>query len=194
MENDWRAEHAARKADIVATLESIKLTVESVFVPMSQSRNKDESLPTLNWNVTVKLNGRDILTTDYSAGMAHCPAYDRKVPDTYNRPLKTWREDACRAECEKGFPVVAFTTWGGFRHDMKSPIKPDSVDLMHSLVMDSDVLESGGFEEWAADLGYDTDSRKAESIYRACLEIALKMRGALGDAGLAKLREAFQDY
>lgn len=44
------------------------------------------------------------------------------------------------------------------------------------------------------ELGYDPDSRKAEAIYKACLEIALKLRNALGEDGLAKLREAAQDY
>ena len=30
--------------------------------------------------------------------------------------------------------------------------------------------------------------------YRACLDIALKLRAAIGEDGLAKLREAAQDY
>ena len=49
-------------------------------------------------------------------------------------------------------------------------------------------------EGWAADLGYDTDSRSAEQTYRACLEIGLKMRNGLGDAQLRALRGIYQDY
>lgn len=60
--------------------------------------------------------------------------------------------------------------------------------------MDSDVLESSGFEEWASNFGYETDSRKADSIYRACLEIALKLKAVIGNDGLEQLRLAFQDY
>jgi hypothetical protein len=56
------------------------------------------------------------------------------------------------------------------------------------------VLDSGSFEEWAADYGFDTDSRKAETTYRACLDIALKLRNGIGEDGLRKLQEAFQDY
>ena len=43
-------------------------------------------------------------------------------------------------------------------------------------------------------LGYDPDSRKAEGIYRACLELALKLRNGLGEKLLAELREAVADY
>jgi hypothetical protein len=59
---------------------------------------------------------------------------------------------------------------------------------------DSEVIDHPNFESWASEIGYDADSRKAESIYRACLEIALKLRSALGDRGLKELREACQDY
>jgi hypothetical protein len=34
----------------------------------------------------------------------------------------------------------------------------------------------------------------AEAIYNACIDIALKLRSAIGESGLSELREAFQDY
>ena len=33
-------------------------------------------------------------------------------------------------------------------------------------------MEARSFEEWAADFGYDTDSRKAEKAYRECGKVA----------------------
>lgn len=56
------------------------------------------------------------------------------------------------------------------------------------------MLDSSTFEEWANEFGYDPDSRKAEVIYRACLEIALKLRNGLGEDRLRDLRELFTDY
>jgi hypothetical protein len=67
-------------------------------------------------------------------------------------------------------------------------------DVLASLVMDSSAIDYSTYEEWAGDCGHDPDSRKGEAIYRACLEIALKLRNGLGEAGLAALREAAQDY
>src|SRR5690606_27827140 len=49
-------------------IEEAGLTVAAVFVPWSQSRNKGERSPSLNWRVTLQCKGRDVLTCDYSAG------------------------------------------------------------------------------------------------------------------------------
>lgn len=220
------------KTKPAAALAALGLTVESVFVPFSQSRNKAEKSPSLNWRVTVKRNGRDVLTTDYSAGMGHCPGYKVSAPPAgYRAPdrrrmdgtpypgtsssyrkataaeaLSDYRKDICAAECESGLAMEY--NWQHGAEDFKPrrerapgdtssktiPMLPDPVKVLYSLTMDSSVLDAGGFENWAAEYGYDTDSRNAESIYRECLDIALKLRGAIGDAGLSALQEAFEDY
>lgn len=175
------------------TLAALGITVESVFVPFSQSRNKDSEYHTLNWRVTIKRNGRDVLTTDYSAGTAHCPGYNKKPHAAFHGSGSVYQRIVTRAECEKGKPVKRVLANDDCLHG-KDWIEPSPVDVLCSLSMDSDVLDSGGFEDWAADFGYDTDSRAAESIYRACLELALQMRAAFGSEGMAALQTAFQDY
>ena len=180
---------------IAETLAKLGLTVESNFIPFSQSRNKAEKSPSLNWIVTIKRNSREILTTDYMAGMGHCPSYNKKPPAAWDRPNRFWNPLVCGFECETGFAISPVVSWRrDFVADRKKPILPDPESVIHSLVMDSSVLNHGGFEEWASDYGYDTDSRSAESTYRACLEIALKLRAAIGDAGLEQLQTAYQDY
>jgi hypothetical protein len=182
------------KTEITATLATLGLTVAAKFVPFSQSRNKGEDRKTLNWTVTVQRNGRDVLTTDYSAGVAHCPSYAKPVPRDWEKNPKSWQKDATDFECESGLPA-RFHHWArGFRGDTAKPILPDPVDVLYSLAMDSFVLDAGGFEDWASEFGYDTDSRQAESLYRACLEIALKLRAAIGDSGMGLLRDAFSEY
>ena len=213
------------------TLNALGITVESVFVPFSQSRNKDSEYPNLNWRVTIKRNGRDVLTTDYSAGMAHCPGYNAEtVPDSFfprhyrnsrtgetraatsSESLNQWREYLVTAECESGFamkPRYVFSSGGGNRRPDLVPlrkrkeaggkqapvaIEPNPVDVLYSLTMDSEVLDSGGFEYWAADFGYDTDSRAAETVYSACLELALQMRAGFGSEGMAALQTVYRDY
>jgi len=44
-------------------------------------------------------------------------------------------------------------------------IEPNAEDVLECLQSDSRVMGQD-FEEWCIDLGYDTDSRKAEQIYR----------------------------
>ena len=182
------------KKDIAAVIAGLGLTLEAKFVPFSQSRNKAEKHRSLNWTVTVKRNGRDVLSTDYSAGIAHCPSYDKKPPAAWDRPARMWPGMVAEFETESGFQAAPFTAWGGLRANKAKPILPDAVDVFYSLTMDSGVLDAGSFEDWASEYGYDSDSRQAEKTYRACLDIALKLRAAIGDSGMATLRDAFADY
>ncbi len=157
------------------------VTMTTQFVPWSQSRNKAEKHPSLNWLVTLTVGeGRPILTTDYMAGSGHCPSYKASKRHLGHANSLT-RFEAIKHECETG------------RGDGKK-LQPKISDVLYSLAMDASVLDSGSFEDWAVEFGYETDSRKAEAIYHACLDIALKLRNGLGEAKLAELREACQDY
>lgn len=165
------------------------LEVESVFVPWSKSRffkadTKDPRERSLNWRVTLKRGGREIISTDYTAGLGHCPAY-QKLKRGF---ISLYDEAGIIHETEKG------TIWIDNEFRKGKPILPDSASVLHSLLMDSDAIDCSTFEEWAENSGYDVDSRKAEAIYRQCLEIGLKLRNGLGDGNLTRLREAFQDY
>lgn len=169
---------------------ALGITMEAKFIPWSQSRNDREKNPSLNWLVTLKRNDRAFLTTDYMAGSGHCPAYKAKW-----HPTKKWEKNKAIAwECENGLPANV-TSYGHVGRAMGAkPILPALCDVLYSLSLDSSVLDAGGFEGWASEYGYDTDSRKAEETYKACLNIALKMRAAIGGAGLEQLRNACQDY
>jgi len=170
------------------------LVVTSEFVPYSQSRSykKDAKLTerNLNWRVSLKrmaqIDGeykpgseRTMLTADYSAGIAHCPSYTqgRITIDVH---------DAIVYETEHGKKVSKFSSG--------KAIEPKSIDVIASLLMDSDVLNYSTFESWASELGYGADSRSAEKMYRECLATALALRNGIGDDGLRRLQEAAQDY
>lgn len=174
----------------------LKLRMTAVFVPWSQSRNAGEKYPSLNWKVALsKIRGidgeaRKFLETDYMAGAGHCPSY-RQHEDKDSLVKVEWECENGRAAGRVDYHGRDYTVQA--KHP-KQELKPELADVVSSLVLDSDVLDRDSFEEWAVDCGYDVDSRKAEKIYRDCLNIALKMRNALGEDGLAKLREACQDY
>lgn len=177
------------RADMEAAIKELGLSVVAEFVPWSKSRNykpgsKSCNDLSLNWRVSIHRAGQPTTwQTDYSAGVAHCPAY-KSCPG-----LKTsiWNTERMTAECETGKTYVNDFTSG-------KAILPDSADVIWSLTQDADVLNYSTFEEWASEFEYDVDSRKAEGIYRACLNIALKLRNAIGEDGLRKLKEAGQDY
>jgi len=175
------------KQKILDCADALGLTMTAEFVPWSQSRNKGEKSPSLNWEVTLykvtHANGhgrpehkRYILTTDYMAGCGHCPSYTQSKQSVD-------QANAVRRECETGRAL-----------GVGKKLLPDLADVLASLSSDAYVIDCPTYEEWASETGMDPDSRKGEAIYRQCLETALKIRAAIGEDGLRQLAEACQDY
>jgi hypothetical protein len=176
------------------TMTTTKESIEAVAAELGLSMVADYQRQTiktpvkrselwLKWRVTICRQDKqadrgrrvNILTTDYTAGCGHCPSY---------KP-GNWSVDEQRAivsECETG------------QDSRRRPILPSLADVLSSLCSDADAIDAGSFEEWAGNLGYDPDSRKAEATYRECLDIALKLRWGLGEQGFARLREECQGY
>lgn len=68
----------------------------------------------------------------------------------------------------------------------------DLKDVERCLFNDAECFEfSSDFEDFCANLGYDTDSIKASKIYEACKEIYLKLVQTIGSE---KLREGIEYY
>lgn len=64
---------------------------------------------------------------------------------------------------------------------------PTVADVLNSLVSDAAGYENAnGFEDWASEFGYDTDSRQAEATYRAVEESTEVLRSFLA--------EKYEDY
>lgn len=175
------------KHEIKSLLIKHEITVDSEFIPWSKSRKAGEKQPSLNWKVTVKKAGRVVLSTNYTAGCGHAPSYKHALK-------RDWDNDQLvKAECETGFESRHMWSMNVISQNKNKPILPDSLDVIYSLLIDSEVLDYSSFEEWARGFGYDEDSRDAEKTYNACLKIALSFR-SIGESVLAELRDAFQGY
>ena len=165
----------ARRDAAQAFVDACHLKYHAEFIPQSQSRNAGDKHRSLNWRVTV-----GPITTDYTQGIAHIPGYQHQMRRTvYGDELE--RRAAETGRLQRG--SSEFLTEA-------IPV-PALVDVLYSLVSDADALEAGGFEDWANESGHDPDSRKAEAIYRSCLEIALKLRQVID---LDAARSVFEDY
>lgn len=142
----------------------------------------------------------------------YCPAYDEPMPDCDHefilenmgvsfgayfireRPdsVGEWASDAShyrvmfrrgKNELETYFSMGSAYSGG-----------PQMADVFHCLLMDSDGIEGNDFESWAADYGYDTDSRKAERTFRACQKTLLDLKRLFSASELGDLRDLFHDY
>lgn len=60
--------------------------------------------------------------------------------------------------------------------------EPNALDVLYCLVSDASSLHNArDFEDWASEFGYDTDSRKAEKLYKTIKLQAKKLNKFLGE-------------
>src|SRR5690606_17445995 len=117
----------------------------------------------------IRVDGRPLIDTDYSQGEGHCPSAKSGL-----------KRGTLDYESAIGFEVETGKPYGDMFRTKKIPA-PDLASVFGSLVQDAQgVLDAGSFESWASDLGYDTDSRRAESIYNQCRDNAVKIVGFIG--------------
>lgn len=162
---------------VLAALAKAGIAYTAVFVPQSVSRNAGKE-PCLNWRVTLT-STRASLATDYMQGIGHVPGL--KIP----RRKTLDDEQNWLAACERGLNPM---------RGMKRLDKPHAADVIHSLLLDSDVTQYACFEDWADSVGYDTDSRAAEAIYNACKLIARDFNRVINAETRAKLAELLEGY
>lgn len=187
---DKRPDYEIARENVNRMAHELGLDIKAQFVPFSQSRNakpragQDKPWQSLNWRIKLERNGQPVLETDYGQGVAYCPA--SKAPASRFDKWQLSRAIAIEIETGKIARVMGDSPFA----TAKAIPAPEIADVLHSLALDSSVLDFAGFADWAADYGYDTDSRSAESTYRLCLDYALALRAAIGDSALAKLRVA----
>ncbi len=78
------------------------------------------------------------------------------------------------------------TKWPGkrridvqFSQGSAHTVDPTAADVLDCLASDASGAEQS-FEDWCSDYGYDTDSRKAEKTYKACVSIRERLMAFLG--------------
>lgn len=167
-------------------IEQNNITIDATLVPFSESRSANDEHLSLNWKVTLKVNDRLVIMTDYMQGIGHLPD-DLYTPRFENGRVDQYeRKSYIRDAVEEGRYQTS-------KYGKGKPLPPpDTADVLYCLIMDSEVLNYACFEVWANEFGYDTDSRKAEALYQQCLNIALAIRAAgidLDEAG-----DVFADY
>lgn len=75
---------------------------------------------------------------------------------------------------------MSLTFTKGYGHEGKPP---DLAEILRCVVSDAETLEgAASFEDWARDLGYSNDSRKAERIYAKVQAQTDKLKACLGPA------------
>lgn len=173
--------------------------ITSTAVPVSQNPNMhDKKWQAYHYLVTLSNAKGQTMVVHYSVGTG---IVERAAKE---KPLKSpkWR-DYSGTSGQKPFSSSNLrsswpnTLWGEeqrksqeryLQEYAETTYKPDTVSVLGCLVSDASGIEfSPRFEDWATDLGYDTDSRKAYATFQTCLQQAAELRGFLGNAAFDEL-------
>jgi hypothetical protein len=124
------------------------------------------------WEITISYEGRS-LSTEYKTGLGH-RALARGTNKTFKGLVAMYYGKRVDGTATANMNVEQAAMAG-----LIVPVKPDLVDVMHSLLMDAGGA-SETFENWCANFGYDSDSRRALNTYLECQKISDSMNKVLG--------------
>ena len=156
------------------------LSMAAKFIERATSDNWDHFLWKVSLRKIGKFHDEGTITTDYRMGIAH-QKWDAKATDLPpgEKPGQPVGQ-RCLGRSITLHAEACLKRWS-------RPTAPTADEVLDSLRSDAESVENCPlFEDWAGDMGYDTDSRKAERAFRACQEVRGKLMKLLG-------REAYDD-
>ena len=97
-----------------------------------------------------------------------------------NPNMPEWRDaNHFKVTLHRNTPRRRMTVYFSQGYGINGEPTPESV--VECLTSDASSILNSGFEDWAADLGLDTDSRKAESLYRVTEKLSAKFAAFVGE-------------
>jgi hypothetical protein len=176
---------------ITNTLEAIGLSLAITSGPTAKVR---DDWPCIAYTVRLDYKGRAVIETDYSLGVGHAEI-PKRLPVTISF---TDHEHAIFHTLERNphanlSDKAAHASFAAklARHQK---VVPQLADVVHSLLSDGEAyFDAATFEDWAANYGYDPDSRKAEEIFRKCDAIGRELSRGIPAETLSKLRAIVAD-
>lgn len=144
--------------------------------------------------VTLAYKGKTVLQTEYSLGIGHVKLQKHVLWWSLTEEERGFLE-AWQGKPNANFQNKELQARIAGKLAKAQKVTPSLESVVHSLLLDGQpYFNNESFEEWAANFGYDTDSRKAESTYRTCMEIGRKIKAAVPNDVIEKAQEILQDY
>lgn len=180
------------------TPEQAGLTLAVLSGPRGEVR---DDWPCIGYTVEVSNARRQVIWTGpYYLGVGHVKPYPygtvgtlatKFTPDEENCSHH-WARGAVFKKEPKAMQLQASTA---AKLAQYQKVAPKLDDVCHSILSDGAAFFDGErFEEWCANYGYDTDSRKAEATWRACDDIGRALARGLSRDELDGLRQWASNY
>ena len=164
---------AFRKRQNMTTQESNEALAELGFAITSNipAGFVDGDWPCVSYEVTITFKGKEVIRTTYRMGLgfvdikkARPDSFAQRWSDEDQEMIYTWeRKPYAKFQDKQRQANIAA------KLARRQNVTPALAEVLHCLLMDGEAFfNAQSFEDWASDFGYDSDSRKAEEIYRKC--------------------------
>lgn len=148
----------------------------------------------IQFNCRLSRNGKPFWNGPYSMGLGHVklPAsLSFRVSDEQHSLFLTLKSKP-NAKVKPEYMQAKLGLYQELATRQK--LAPTLPDVMYSLLFDGSAFFDGeSFDSWCSNFGYDTDSRKAEATWKACVETGMALRRSLSAEEVRELQEASQD-
>lgn len=151
----------------------------------------DKQWPHIAYNVRLLYKGREVILMPYKLGVGHV-----SIPKRWeDQPADLTQDELYAFNTLRNNPHASLkdkALHASFAAKLAKAQKvaPKLADVLHSLCMDGEAFfNAQSFEDWAADFGYDHDSREAEKTFRLCDEIGRKLARGIPADVLQQVRE-----
>lgn len=146
---------------------------EATYVRQETDRNGERPWEHNLWRVTLTFEGRTF-STDYRMGMG-CMDY---------QPINHMRAVGKRQKGED----IRFNHFGPGQDALATPQTPTRNMVLSSLALDARCGDEL-FEDFADDMGYDRDSRKAYATWELCRQMHYDLRKFFGYGAFQRFQE-----
>lgn len=143
-------------------IEANRITIKSEMVNNNPHMDNSDNMD--NYKCVLTLRG-----APEDPGMTYCRSCGRE-----------WLPGHVCESRKRGAARMTLYFSKGMGH---SGAEPRADEVLSCLALDAAGIEdaSGDFDAWCSEYGYDTDSRKAEKIFKTCEHQAARLKNFLGD-------------
>lgn len=192
-----KTQTTSEKRDRAQELAALGFSINILSGPRGEVEKGSRDWPHIAYDVELKYNERRVLLTPYRLGVGHVNQMKPRAGATIAVRLSVDEESLLL--CWQSQPQAEFKDkdlWAAVAAKLAKyqKVSPQLDDVMHSLLLDGDpYFNNESFEDWCGNFGYDTDSRKAEDMYRACCETGRQIMRSVPREVIEQAREIIQD-
>jgi hypothetical protein len=191
-------EREREKSAVASFLEKHKLTLVARGNPRGEVENHDgkNPWPHIAYDVALMSGAREIWRGTYRLGIGHVDPgkpvnrFLHGLTPNEEYLLGTWSRKPHANFLDKELHAQTAAKLAKIQK-----VSPQLADVFNSLLSDGAAhFDSQTFECWCAELGYDSDSRRAHKSFTECDAIGRALALGLGREVIDEAREVFSNY